>query len=747
MDERSAVFFTSAPQAEFLLNQPEPVSQGCWRIPLSLQALGYLLRRGDPHIFPHVDFVHFDECKRWYLDRGLCYSRNWLRELSLSFEVDGIDFAELDSPCQFLLFTHLAFIESTASRIVDAMPGVERFYVLQQNKPLPHEFYFDSDVSSAVVAAICERLGRRVEVVEMPDRPRHIYSAFASRPIMDTAPPDRTRVFEHGRGIRIGFAPATVAHAETIFESLRNAADSTVLFGSTWHQGRVLEGERLYRLSAADGEWSEGVARQLDSLFAEFRRRRNRSTLPAAIIRNPRMDFQFEYIFTRRWRAYANMIRRGRKLVRDLPLDLFVHSDHFTAESAVLSRLYRRRGARVLISLHSSYPCDKNWASWHKDDAAITPTRSAAARLAQISGMKQVAATGDPNLRSYRSIRAPHNTEQWAARRAAAAGNRKLVLVVTNALELDSVPLVDLRVHFESMAAMGGVANSLKDRVAFVLRTKPGWPVDERILYERLSGYLPDIDFDTPASFSDLVGIADCIVGVNIPTGGYYEILKSQVPLIHFQVADVVARHPDLPEQAITLANNPDELKAALESMLFDPASRAAAIRKQRDFANRDFMPDITADDPVSTVARALARKSLPRFEWLSGRRREPEGRKSSSWKPGPNGVGASLSRSAGSIDDILYRPGGRVKIIGWAADPEAGLPAKAVHVFLDSALIASGSPSLERPDVAAAYDKQSLFASGFIVACRVDSLDHLARLRVFAETHDDRMLELSRSF
>jgi hypothetical protein len=743
MNETDAVFVTDAVQVEFLQGRTDASLEHCWKIPMSLQAYGLLLRRGFSRVRAYVDFVDFEECKHWYLDTGLRYAQTWLSELGLRFEVEGIDFAALDAPCQFLLFTHLRFVERTAERIVQAMPGIGRFYVIQSRDLLQHEFYFDSDVAAAVLRAVCERLGRCIEVIEMKERPGYVHPQFQARPITSSIlTRNKLPALNMGRG-RVGFAPATVANAESIYESLRDVTSQTFLFPSTWDPMTFSSQDDWFSLSAADGDWSERIAGQLENLCKDFCERRVGSTLSDSIIRNPYLTFQFEYIIRRRWLAYANMIHHGKQLVRDLPLDLFIHSDVFTAEGAVLSRLYRRKGTKILISLHSSYPCDLNWASWERSDQAMAPSKSASVRLRQISGMKNIFRTGNRNLRGYRSLR-PVGGKQGAA------DDRKILLVITNALELNCVPFVDLKAHFEAMSVLAEIADSLKDKVLFALRTKPGWPGEDPILYEHLSGFFPEsFILSKTASFSESIQIADCIVGVNVPTGGYYEILQRGAPLIHFQTADVVSLQPDLPSDAIVTVTNAEALRSIIGSILFDYEYRDAAVRRQRTFAARDLESDYPgADDPVRMIVQKLVPKRLIE-SWRSRRvvPREWESEASPDTPLDINALRISSVGGAGSVDDILYRPNRHWKVIGWAGDLSSAQAAKAVHLFVNERWIARGVPAHDRPDVAAAYGEPRLLTTGFSVKFRLTNTELIDTLRVYAELTDRMFHLLPKSF
>ena len=124
---------------------------------------------------PHLEFVDFAECKRWYRNGALEFSRTWLQELELHFQVEDINIAELDAPSQFELFVNAIFINGTAERIIHAHPEIETFYIVVAEDRLPLDFYFDSDVPAAVLRFVCEQLGRPVRTIVMTQRPRYLF--------------------------------------------------------------------------------------------------------------------------------------------------------------------------------------------------------------------------------------------------------------------------------------------------------------------------------------------------------------------------------------------------------------------------------------------------------------------------------------------------------------------------------------------------------------------------------------------
>ena len=239
--------------------------------------------------------------------------------------------------------------------------------------------------------------------------------------------------------------------------------------------------------------------------------------------------FNSTIIFTRRWLSYANMIRRAARFVAKTPLDLFIHSDHFTPEGAILARLYRRRRTRVIVTLHSGWPVDRDWASWDSSDSAMVPSKTCADQIRELSGMSDVFITGPPTTCTYRSLL--HGAVPPGNKRRA-DGHRKIVLLVTNALELNCFPVTALDSHFETLSFIGRIPESLKDRVLMVIRTKPGVLGENPILYRELCGFPSEsLTFLDGLDFSQSISVADCVVGINLPTTGYFEVLRKGVPL------------------------------------------------------------------------------------------------------------------------------------------------------------------------------------------------------------------------
>ena len=299
------------------------------------------------------------------------------------------------------------------------------------------------------------------------------------------------------------------------------------------------------------------MASQLASLRIKIAENTQRSTLPASIISNSHLDFQVDYIVKRRWLSYANMIRRGARFVSQTPLDMLILADHFTAEGAILAQLYRRTRTRILIALHSAWPCDRNWATWAQADTAIVPYKSAASRLRELSGISQIHVTGTPVSHKYRSLVRASVLARSVDRIQKTLAGRKIVVLVTNSLEFNCVPFVDLKLHFETLKALACVLPPWSISSHSQCGPSRGLVGEDTVLIGSCAGSHKSLTLLNGLRFWEAIAIADCIVGVNLPTGGYFEILEKEIPLIHVQTAPAVMHHPDLPS---TLSTSLDTL-------------------------------------------------------------------------------------------------------------------------------------------------------------------------------------------
>ena len=758
---RDAILISDSTQLDFVMSKANGSIATSWLIPVSTQAYEAILALRHDRVRSYFEFVDFADCMRWYHEEGLEHARAWLKELGLGFEVEGIDVVQLDAPCQFLLFTQARYIETTIERLVRASADIETFFVVTTREPFPLDFYFDSDVAAAVTRFVCERLGCHIRPIIMEHRSRFVYPQFRNRPITDVGTHDQsTLTIGDPSGARVGIAPATIANQGLVLDGLRDLGCEILFFPSIWSgedaYGASNQGANEYicRLSPFDDDQSAVVASELTDLRRAVADRSHRSTLPASVIRNPHLTFQLDHILGRRWLSYANMIRRAARFVPDHPLDLFILSDHFTAEGAILSRLYRRRRTRILISPHSGWPCDANWATWESSDAAMMPSRSAAIRIKALSGMCDVHVTGITTSRGYRSLFHASASQRVSDARKRIAQHRKIVVVVTNSLELNGVPFVDLQRHFDAVSRLAEVPPSLQSRIVLAIRPKPKPLGEGPILYRALCG----CDAESFAlleglSFSQAIDVADCVVGVNVPTTGYFEVMEKGVPLIQLQTARVTTLHPDLPPEVVGLITDVDEIWPAIEAVLFDEDRRRRLLELQQQFITDDFHADACGDgDPVVALLNGLIhhgsssgqanrptelrQDSSERIVPLVPQPMEPE-------PLNPPVQKGTFHSGVGNVDDVLVRPDGWGNVFGWAADVTVCQPARAIHVFFDGSYLGTSYPTLLRGDVAAALKDQRVLRSGFKMRVKFARDVVSGTIRVCAELHDRSLFEL----
>jgi hypothetical protein len=192
--------------------------------------------------------------------------------------------------------------------VIRANPEIETFYIVVAEHRLPLDFYFDSDVPAAVLRFVCERLGRPLRTIVMKQRHRYVIPWLGHRPVVNgqaNCMPRDQEMLKIPRSSRplVGFAPSTVANYRQIHDAISKLSSSMVVHSfwgmpHTFYYGGSERNEYVYRLSAADREWSTAVSAQLAELRRQFFERRSLSTVPSCIIRNPHLDFQFDYIFT-----------------------------------------------------------------------------------------------------------------------------------------------------------------------------------------------------------------------------------------------------------------------------------------------------------------------------------------------------------------------------------------------------------------------------------------------------------------
>ena len=713
--EREAIVVTDKSQVEFLSSHANSSFEHCLLLPLSLQAYAAGLRM-HKRVRCYFDLIDFERCKqdyRWIADQK---ARTWLSELGLRFDAEGIDLAEFDSPSQFLLFHLGAYLENAASAIADKLPETQTFYVVSSETPLPLEFYFDSDVQAGILQFALEQRGHCVRRILYTDR-KLTFPAHAARPFAHTPDTDSMLISEEhsptGADIRVGFADAAVVNFRQILRDLQTLNREVILFRSTWGESLVFSGQfaRQYRLLDADREDTAQMAELLDRLLISFRSRRDQSSLPECLIKNPYLDFQWEYIITRRWLSYINLIHHAKSLTAQIPLRLFIHSDVFTAEGAILAHFYRQAGTTILVAPHSWWPCDKNWGTWKSSDSAIVFSKAAARQLRNKTTISKVFVVQGRRSSEYRSL--IHGKFQAAAVNAKRAeiGARKLVLVITNALELLSVPFTDLEPHFRALSTLARIPNQLHDKVLLAIRPKGGPLGEDPVLYSRLCGFSEEsVSFASELNLSACLDLADCAVGINVPTNAYYEVIERGIPLIHIQTTESVTYHPELPPRIIRTISTHDEIWPTINAVLFDSLHGQRLIQEQHKYLESQSKSRFWFSD--HSLRRVLHRLSPSRFNVgrtavcihaLSRRSQDMQ-------------LLDTETKGDGYIDEILLDPDGTGGVVGWAADRIINRPAKAVHIYTGDTWVTAGRPEFSRRDVADALGNEGFRNAGFAI-------------------------------
>jgi hypothetical protein len=753
-NSKDVIVVTDQVQVDWLSREFGPDLRDAEIYPISLQAHSAALRLGigrTRHTFGNSDFCACDQKARAEMFR---FSQHWLQELGLNFSVADVDVAPLDASCQFLLFIHCVYVQSAALNLLCSVPDDCRINVVSPVHPLPLDFYFDSDVSSAVLRNVLETHGREPRLVRMERRDQYLF--HKARPLVVSEKSETSKEVSQlvkspggrrwGR-YRVGIVPATIAKSEGYFDALRQLDCEVHSFVSAWSPQSEQSGiAACHCISADDGVWSESVAARLRALHEQVSMRIEQSSLPAYIIANPYLEFQWDYIFNQRWLAYANMIMRVQAFAESQPLDLFIHCDHFTTEAAILANFYRRKKTRVLVAPHSGWPVDADWSLNHPSDFAVVASRSAVKRLAAISGMSKILVAGRELVRPYESLRhAAQFPKIVASRIRGPIGDRKLVLVMTNALELNAVPFTALASHFATLSKLAEPPNELRQGVFVAVRRKPGIFGDSAEMLQELCGFSREaVSLTDGLTFVEAVRLADCVVGVNVGTSGYFEILEENCPLLHIQTAEVAALHPDLPAIAVPRITREEDIWPAIESLLFDSTRREQVKRTQAAFVLQDRR---TQFDGVESVIKHIRRFDLGwrvRSLLAKARHRGSEAASSANVTLSPEtSLPTAEQPCAGYVDDVLSGSDTNYVLLGWAADLQSEAPAGRVHAFLNGSRLACCAPSLARPDVADAHGNSNFTYTGFRLPVRVSHREQLASVSVYAEMQNKQLLRL----
>jgi hypothetical protein len=742
--ERDTIILTDKSQVEYLSAQANESLGRCLLLPLSLQAYAACLRF-EANVRCYFDLIHFERCEKQY--EVLCYrwARTWLKELGLRCVINGLDVAELDAPAQFMFFQFGAYLDDATNEICDRMPDSQTFYVVASENPLPLEYYFDSDVAAAVLQFALERRGRKVRRIHYGTRTL-LFPGLAKRPFTSNPSVDSPIQTDALQADMVGVARTPIPNIPQILQDFQALNRQVVVFESSWGGPLAFSNHYAWLCQLPDTQPDESRAKQDEErlllLWKRFKSRRRRSSLPLSLASNPYLEFQWEFIIRRRWLSYAGMIRNAKLVAAQFPLRLFLHCcDTATIEGSALAHFYRRAGTKILLAPHSLWPSDKNWRFVEESDSAFVFFRGARRRLQRIAGLSEVYVVQRNRPSEYRSLVHSHPEENIVKQKKSLLGKRKLVLVVTNALELLSVPFVDLKRHFQTLSVLARVPQQVQDSIILAIKPKRTNLGEDPILYSKLCGFTQEsTTFTEDLDLSQCLQLAACAIGVNVPTNGYYEVLESGVPLIHVQTGRCVTQHPDLPARVIGLVRKDDQIWPRIINVLFHPHDRQRLKNTQRRF--------LAAERRSSFSHPQLSLRTL--LERLSGPQRSTQHEAEFNCRAPlkPMRIGEDHDQGGmGYLDDIAIRPNGDGAVLGWAVDQNSPGAATIVHIYADDDWVTAGRAELPRSDVASALNNPAFTNAGFAIG--IPELPRFAyrTLTAYAELPDGTFYQLKQSW
>lgn len=606
---RDGIFVLTGNQAEYVSSNAGPAVAEARFLCLSLHARAELLRLGRRNVMP-PDGLVTDAEVRAIRHAATPHDRVWLMEMGLRFAIEGIDFAEIDSLSQYSFFRYANFIALIGRRMIEANPDIDRFFILRGPEPLPLDFDFDTDIGYAVLRWLCEKMGQRSTIIVSGHHLLAHGANFLGRPYSRgwVTPHSIPATRDDLPKPAIGFIPSTVPSGLRIIRDAGTLNCDLTLFYSPWAVSAprsTTDEEEEAMLSPADRDWSARVAAQLAELRKILDQRRERSTLPDYIIGNPYLDFQFDHILLRRWLVIANIAHHAARHVEANPLQIFINPEMANWEGMVLAALYRRQGAKILVAPHSGWPGQAFDASWQKGDWAMVYSRLGTLRLEALSGLDRVYTIGMPWI----ALDRPPGSDERIAEKLRLAGGRKIVVFVTNPIEISFLPSLDQRAHFATVAKLAEIPEALRGKIQLALRRRAPRGGESDVVYREVCGIdMEPLHFLDGLTFHECVRLADCVIGVNLQTSGYYEVMQNKKPLIFLQDQSVIYQQPELPPDAMLQVDTVERLWQAVERVLFDDSYREALIERQSRFAEEDLRPEFSGEE---SPIRSLLHKML----------------------------------------------------------------------------------------------------------------------------------------
>ena len=582
------VFLLEASHYAYLAARANPSFRDCRAIPLTIDALDSVLNAGHASVLTAFDLVDIAEMRGHYqlaLEKG----GSWLREMRHEFKINDVDLAQIDATSQILLFRLILYFDSIAGKLIERAKDIETFFLLQATPPEPLEMDFNSDVIAAVLRYACERQGRRVRVIESSEPVTNAPPPYNRRPFVEPwIPPFRLpALLPDQPHPRIGFLPSTVPEGMVIIRDVRGLNGELLLFYATRPVSapRMGDPEPMLPLEVA---WSDEVGGKLTEIRDSLAERRALSSLPDCIIGNPHLDFQFDFILRERWLNYANFINRATRFVLETPLDILIIPEHFIFEAAVLRDLYRRQGTKILLAPEGCGSVPPHLSGAEPSDLSMQWSRIGSLPLVRDRQAAAVYVTGKPLIGSRPTAEAEQRFEIAKARK----GDKKLVVFVTNNLEVGWMPLLNYVRHAEAVKAVSQVPPHLRERVRFAMRRKAPTGSNSDAIYQQFFGMEPEtVTFLDGLTFTQSIELADCVLGINTATNGYYEVFEAGKPLVHLQTTEVLLQQPDLPAAVIRQTDSPEAAWAEIEKALFDENYRQAVLTLQSSFAAEDRQP------------------------------------------------------------------------------------------------------------------------------------------------------------
>lgn len=577
------IFLVTGSQADYFTSIVGAHAGQARLIALSTDAHGALLERGAGPILPYYDYLDGAALSQQHFD-AIALSENWLDRTGLKIGTAGFDLQELDAFNNFFMFRQIIFFSGICKKILEANPDIKNLFIIWNKNPLPAEYFGDSDIVAATLQFVCEEAGRTAHQIaaetlkrEHGETPRPLIDGGLRLMTFFKETIERWGDYRHRVCIALDALKDYNVLARDIFETQDEGA---IFIRSIWANRDYQDTPTFYMGSPFSDEQQGALRSTLADHYRQILAAIGTVDALPAFFKNRHMTFQLEYMITQRWRLYIHLIQTCNQFVNRFKVDLFVASDHPSPEGAILAEMYRRAGARVMMTTHSIWP--QEFKKWNPGYTAVVRPRGAALQLQSRHHVKDSFVIG---------LRPPAIPPDIAAKKAQVAGGGKVVLYITNCLELQNLPLTAHNDHFAAIRTLVTVPDHLQDKLTLLIRRKPSRGEHKKI-YTDVCGVDPDLFTACESlSFPECVAMADCVVGLNFHTSGYYETLDLGKPLLHVQTACQAWKESAIPDDVLQTITDNARIWPTIEQVLFDENFRAALLAKQRAFIDEDFRP------------------------------------------------------------------------------------------------------------------------------------------------------------